>query len=117
MRLAHAKHHAVAADLIVSLRGEKTTTKPVLVSWRPERARVAIVGGTQIAIEQAPWQVVVEVSGPGGGELCGVRSSTPRILTAATACSTEQPKDRYRLKTSSCGRGRPISLSLKPKNG
>jgi hypothetical protein len=55
---------------------------------RPDRARAAIVGGSQIAIGQAPWQVVVKAVVVEGKELvsilCGGSILDPgHILTAA----------------------------------
>jgi len=48
-------------------------------------AKPAIVGGSQVSIRQAPWQVAVEAVIPaGGGVLCGGSIlDAAHILTAA----------------------------------
>jgi hypothetical protein len=68
------------------------------------RARTAIVGGSQIAIVQAPWQVFVEASIPAEGKalVCGGSILDPmHILTAAhclfnhTSHAEISPSDIY----------------------
>jgi hypothetical protein len=72
---------------IVSLSHGRPMTEPVLVSSRSERARAAIVGGSQISIGQAPWQVAVEAVIPeagGSSRFCGGSIlDSAHILTAA----------------------------------
>ncbi len=87
-RLARAgRHNPVAAQLSLSAPGAKTIViRSVLVT--SDRAHVAIVDGSQIAIGQAPWQVVVEAVTPEkkglAAILCGGSIvDASHILTAA----------------------------------
>jgi hypothetical protein len=66
-RLGHVGRRAIAAEIRVSVRGGATVVESVSVDAGRDggrRAREAIVGGTQISIAQAPWQVEVQAVYP-----------------------------------------------------
>jgi hypothetical protein len=70
---------------VLAVLGVCLALAPAAGAAKPHLARSAIVGGSQIAIAQAPWQVAVEAVVPeGGGLLCGGSIlDSGHILTAA----------------------------------